>query len=139
MLHFVQFADCDVSNGGCDHMCSTDKTDEWCSCENGYQVSSEDWKKCLGWSFDLANTLIVLEHKILISDINECNGTRGVDYNKECHVCSNTQGSYTCICASGFKIDSISRQTCIGMSSSLVILSVHVHFIFATAIILFQM
>ncbi|ELU12473.1 hypothetical protein CAPTEDRAFT_97299 [Capitella teleta] len=39
-----------------------------------------------------------------ISDINECLGESGVDYDKDCHECTNTIGSYTCSCDHGYEL-----------------------------------
>lgn len=49
-----------------------------------------------------------------ISDVNECNGEKGVSYNIDCHQCKNTIGSYTCKCNPGFELDPVSEQKCIG-------------------------
>ncbi|ELT92278.1 hypothetical protein CAPTEDRAFT_134429, partial [Capitella teleta] len=38
------------------------------------------------------------------SDINECLGESGVDYDKDCHECINTIGSYTCRCDDGYEL-----------------------------------
>ncbi|ELT93053.1 hypothetical protein CAPTEDRAFT_216684, partial [Capitella teleta] len=35
-------------NGGCDHECEEDKYDEWCSCREGFKISTDDWRKCVG-------------------------------------------------------------------------------------------
>ncbi|ELU07422.1 hypothetical protein CAPTEDRAFT_92256 [Capitella teleta] len=39
-----------------------------------------------------------------ISDIDECLGESGVDYDKDCHKCTNTIGSYTCSCDHGYEL-----------------------------------
>ncbi|ELU11699.1 hypothetical protein CAPTEDRAFT_211817, partial [Capitella teleta] len=70
--------DCEVENGGCQHQCTEDKRDEWCSCDEGIDISPNDWKKCL--------------------DINECLGE------SDCHECINTIGSYTCRCDHGYEL-----------------------------------
>ncbi|ELU17236.1 hypothetical protein CAPTEDRAFT_209143 [Capitella teleta] len=36
--------------------------------------------------------------------INECLGESGVDYDKDCHECINTIGSYTCRCDHGYEL-----------------------------------
>ncbi|ELU16588.1 hypothetical protein CAPTEDRAFT_110143, partial [Capitella teleta] len=86
--------DCGVENGGCQHQCTEDKRDEWCSCDEGFGISPNDWRKCI--------------------DIDECAGDRGEDYDEDCHTCVNTIGSYTCECDDGYELDSATNQTCIG-------------------------
>ncbi|ELU16278.1 hypothetical protein CAPTEDRAFT_209067 [Capitella teleta] len=85
--------DCSVNNGGCQHHCNEYAADEWCSCHNGYKVSTTDWKNCI--------------------DINECNGEKGEDNYEDCQICVNTIGSYTCNCRDGYALDSSTNQTCI--------------------------
>ncbi|ELU13918.1 hypothetical protein CAPTEDRAFT_212553 [Capitella teleta] len=40
--------DCEIENGGCKHQCSEDKSDEWCSCDEGFNVSPNNWRDCIG-------------------------------------------------------------------------------------------
>ncbi|ELU16876.1 hypothetical protein CAPTEDRAFT_189201 [Capitella teleta] len=42
------YSDCGVEKGGCQHRCTEDKTDEWCSCDDGFWISPDDWKQCVG-------------------------------------------------------------------------------------------
>ncbi|ELU08794.1 hypothetical protein CAPTEDRAFT_204673 [Capitella teleta] len=86
--------DCKFENGGCQHRCTEGIRDEWCACDEGFDISPNDLRKCL--------------------DINECAGERGEVYNKDCHTCVNTIGSYTCECDDGYGLDSATNQTCIG-------------------------
>ena len=51
---------------------------------------------------------------IFSSEIDECSGQRGVDYDKDCHKCINTSGSYTCECEDGYDLDPVTKQKCIG-------------------------
>ncbi|ELU10372.1 hypothetical protein CAPTEDRAFT_61435, partial [Capitella teleta] len=41
----------------------------------------------------------------------ECLSESDVDYNKDCHECTNTIGSYTCICDHGYEL-SPNRTSC---------------------------
>ncbi|ELU13528.1 hypothetical protein CAPTEDRAFT_117276, partial [Capitella teleta] len=91
--------DCGVENGGCQHRCTENQRDEWCSCDEGFKISPNDSRECI--------------------DINECAGERGEDYNEDCHTCVNTIGSYTCECEDGYELDSATNQTCIGELGSL--------------------
>ncbi|ELU16878.1 hypothetical protein CAPTEDRAFT_96476, partial [Capitella teleta] len=85
---------CSNNNGGCEHSCMANAAEKWCSCRDGFEVSTDDWTKC--------------------ADINECDSTKGVDYNQECHTCVNTDGSYTCVCRNGYELDPSTKQKCIG-------------------------
>ncbi|ELU07039.1 hypothetical protein CAPTEDRAFT_142080, partial [Capitella teleta] len=40
--------ECDVDNGGCQHQCNENDMDKWCSCDEGFQIASDDWRKCVG-------------------------------------------------------------------------------------------
>ncbi|ELU16277.1 hypothetical protein CAPTEDRAFT_209066 [Capitella teleta] len=42
--------------------------------------------------------------ELVIPEINECFGERGVDYDFDCHTCINTKGSHTCDCAAGYEL-----------------------------------
>ena len=46
-----------------------------------------------------------------VSDINECSDD---DSNGCNHVCTNTDGSYTCYCNTGYELG-IDQKTCVGM------------------------
>ncbi|ELU04847.1 hypothetical protein CAPTEDRAFT_198510 [Capitella teleta] len=37
--------DCDVGNGGCEHLCNKRRTNEWCSCDQGFLISHDDRTK----------------------------------------------------------------------------------------------
>ncbi|ELT88224.1 hypothetical protein CAPTEDRAFT_196125, partial [Capitella teleta] len=88
--------DCGVEKGGCQYQCTEDKRDEWCSCDEGFDISPNDWRKCI--------------------DIDECAGERGEDYDEDCHICVNTIGSYTCECGDSYELDSATNQTCFDIS-----------------------
>ncbi|ELU02601.1 hypothetical protein CAPTEDRAFT_209951 [Capitella teleta] len=46
-------------------------------------------------------------------DIDECEGTRGMDYDQDCHECVNTIGRYTCRCDQHYELDSETNRQCI--------------------------
>ena len=52
-------------------------------------------------------------------DHDECKGERGLHYDKDCHRCINTEGSYTCECDKSYELDPMSNQTCIRKYSSI--------------------
>lgn len=72
---------CAVNNGGCQQLCTVSGDSRVCSCESGFQLSS-DGTTC--------------------ADINECasNGGKG-----DCeHACMNTVGSRVCTCPTGYQL-----------------------------------
>ncbi|ELU18569.1 hypothetical protein CAPTEDRAFT_140350, partial [Capitella teleta] len=77
--------DCGVENGGCQHRCTEDKKDEWCSCDEGFEISPNDSRECIGEAF-----------------------------HDDCHTCVNTKGGYTCECKNGYELDRSTKQKCIG-------------------------
>ncbi|ELU03997.1 hypothetical protein CAPTEDRAFT_119827, partial [Capitella teleta] len=83
--------DCGVENGGCQHRCTEDKKDKWCSCDEGFEFPPT---------------------------IRE-NASVCEDYDEDCHTCVNTIGSYTCECDDGYELDSATNQTCVGELGSL--------------------
>ncbi|ELU05370.1 hypothetical protein CAPTEDRAFT_124430, partial [Capitella teleta] len=104
--------ECDVDNGGCQHRCNENDMDKWCSCDEGFQIASDDWRKCV--------------------DIDECLGKRGVNYHVDCHNCINTNGSYTCDCDEGYELHP-DGKSCIGQSSvrlAYIELNINVYFYF---------
>ncbi|ELU13777.1 hypothetical protein CAPTEDRAFT_185097 [Capitella teleta] len=44
--HNCNERDCEVENGGCQHQCTEDERDEWCSCDDGFEIPDEDWRNC---------------------------------------------------------------------------------------------
>ncbi|ELT95578.1 hypothetical protein CAPTEDRAFT_124803, partial [Capitella teleta] len=86
--------DCEVENGGCQHQCTEEEIDEWCSCNNGFEIPDEDWRNCI--------------------DIDECE--RGM-YEVDCHICVNLIGGFTCLCNDTYVLDpNNNNKTCIGQS-----------------------
>ncbi|ELT98732.1 hypothetical protein CAPTEDRAFT_198562, partial [Capitella teleta] len=124
--------DCGVDNGGCHHHCSENRRDEWCSCREGFQVSPDDWTRCIEITTKIAtHALILLEAtpascrggyeldpstKQKCIDINECEGRRGSDYYRDCHTCVNEIGSYTCTCDEYYELDKRTNKTCVDVN-----------------------
>lgn len=82
--------ECDEDVAGCTQLCINSIGSYACNCENGYQLGSDN-QTCFG-TIDLF--CVIITHV----DINECTNTNGgCEQN-----CSNTAGSYSCSCATGF-------------------------------------
>lgn len=68
--------ECQLNNGGCQHVCTNNPGSYSCSCPQGYRISS-DRKSC--------------------EDINECHLRNGHGPCQD--TCENTPGSYKCGCS----------------------------------------
>lgn len=79
---------CNVNNGGCDHICVHDDTGlkKRCACREGYSLTA-DGQSC--------------------ADINECSRKRGGCQQR----CTNTEGSFQCYCRAGYSLNS-DQKTC---------------------------
>lgn len=54
--------------------------------------------------------------RIASTDIDECSGTHGMDFDELCHFCNNTEGGYNCTCKPGFATESEDLHKCKGKS-----------------------
>ncbi|XP_054582628.1 pro-epidermal growth factor isoform X4 [Eptesicus fuscus] len=117
---------CLFQNGGCEHICKEKFGIAQCSCREGF-VKAPGGKKCLaltdhqisaGSNADLSNQVMpsdilsssrgfgdnitesqhMLVAEIMVSDIDECQ--LGVHTCGGNSTCTNTEGNYTCLCAS---------------------------------------
>ncbi|ELT94460.1 hypothetical protein CAPTEDRAFT_213477 [Capitella teleta] len=117
--------DCGGENGGCQYQCTDDKRDEWCSCDEGFDISSNDWRECIDAQFPVCmigpqpHCVYYSFRCCLLSDINECAGEKGEYYDEDCHTCVNTIGSYTCECDDSYELDSATNQTCVDINECL--------------------
>lgn len=98
--------ECGVGNGGCDHVCVNTVASYYCQCDIGYSLNT-DIHSCDGiYIYSLA---MIHVHSLSHIDINEC-----VLNTHNCsHTCYNNNGSYTCDCEVGYKLDTDSLS-CIG-------------------------
>ena len=70
---------CSHNNGGCEHLCESNRGRTKCSCRRGFKLQS-DKRSC--------------------TDVDECQ-----DRSSGCsHNCINTWGSYKCQCHSGYQL-----------------------------------
>lgn len=110
---------CEVNNGGCEHLCHQDAEDARCACKDGFDLE-KDGLSCRMKDMCEADTC---EHQCVMMESSfSCQCPEGfkLDENKrncsdidECqlqvqacedHVCVNTQGSYMCVCKDGYEL-----------------------------------
>ncbi|XP_013406006.1 uncharacterized protein LOC106170605 [Lingula anatina] len=78
--------ECARMNGGCEHFCNDTVGSYFCSCRDGFQLSS-DMHECIAPPPQAA-------------DVNEC----AINNGGCSHYCVNTVGSYYCACPSGYHL-----------------------------------
>ena len=82
---------CDVNKGGCDHICVIqDQNIKVCECYPGYELNGIS--SCKG---SICNLLIISTPFII--DIDECESPTSCS-----QLCTNSAGSYSCSCVSGY-------------------------------------
>ncbi|XP_074548686.1 complement component C1q receptor [Halichoeres trimaculatus] len=108
---------CTVNNGKCEHLCFQDADETRCICEEGY-ILDEDGLTCK--KNDLCDSEIC-EHQCVVGESGyscKCPDGLRLDVNQhscsdidECqsqicepHLCTNTHGSYSCICKDGYQM-----------------------------------
>ncbi|KAI6660829.1 Fibrillin-1-like isoform X33 [Oopsacas minuta] len=131
---------CAHSNGGCEHLCSTDIIADTfnCSCRPGYELTPdlfgcEDVNECLSnllhdcvipsqrcrnepvgsYSCECADGYLLELSSGECQDVDECETQDGGCL----HLCVNSQGSYSCQCKFGYTLLSIDNKTCIDLTS----------------------
>lgn len=108
---------CEINNGGCEHLCRQDADEVRCSCKEGYDLD-EDGLTCRikdlcgddtcehrcvmgesGYSCKCPDGFKLDANQRNCSDIDECQS-------QACghHLCVNTLGSYTCECKDGYEM-----------------------------------
>ena len=99
----VDINECDINNGGCQHICTNTNGSYNCSCRSGYYQVNE---------FCYGNWVNIMTYQLIINfvtDINECvNNISGCN-----QYCNNTEGSYYCMCLDGYYVDD-DGVTCLG-------------------------
>ena len=98
--------ECSEGISECSQLCINTIGSYSCSCQNGYQLDSDN-HTCLGKIID---ALIMIDNAYNGTDINECASLNG-----ECEQnCQNTIGSYSCSCLTGYLMDS-NGYNCTGL------------------------
>ena len=102
--------ECAMMNGNCSQMCFNTIGSYVCSCNNGYQLGTNN-RTCDGMSiWPLNDGINCLDFLLYLPDINECLINNGL-----CSTsCTNTIGSYFCSCSSGYQLNA-DGTTCNGM------------------------
>ena len=52
-LNSVGINECNMTNGGCDHICHDTKYSHYCSCNEGYHLNTTDLRSCIGKDWKL--------------------------------------------------------------------------------------
>ena len=113
----IDINECLENLDGCDHMCSNRPGSYTCSCHTGYRLAMDN-HTCNGKlafnGYKRVRIFLLLcsIHKI---DIDEC--AEGIHRCE--HNCSNTDGSYACRCAIGYRVGS-NGYSCNGTHINLV-------------------
>ena len=96
-------------NGGCEQYCHNNVGSYSCSCNNGFNLNTDNHHNCTGKVISCFNFLYIESIQL---DINECSTNNG-----DCEqVCFNTIGSFYCACTSGYNL--MSGKYCSGKISS---------------------
>lgn len=108
---------CEIINGGCEHLCHQDAEDVRCSCKDGYNLENDGLTcsikdlcspdtcehHCVmgesGYSCRCPHGFKLNEDQHSCSDIDECQSQACRN-----HLCVNTHGSYTCVCKDGYQM-----------------------------------
>jgi len=113
-LHYCFLLDineCQENTHNCQQICQNTAGGFTCNCNTGY-ILDADSRTCNGeciTSFPQPESLIHLLVLLEWVDINECGSRNG-----GCaHVCTNTVGTFTCSCRTGFMLTS-DQRSCVG-------------------------
>jgi len=121
--------ECDVDNGGCDHICTNTDGSRTCSCNTGYTLSGDgmtcdDIDECSTNNGGCDQSCInvrgsrtcscnpgytLSEDGVTCDDIDECRS--GVSSCEQ--ECTNTIGAFTCSCYPGYLVDPNNGDNCV--------------------------
>ena len=101
VLYCLDINECTTMNGNCSELCSNTAGSYECSCNAGHQLAS-DGSTCIGeiYYFSTDTSVYTALNSPLLKDINECLLNNGFCS----QVCVNTNGSFYCLCRSGFQL-----------------------------------
>ena len=104
-----------VINSTC-HQCVNTPGSYRCICNEGY-APAEDLLSCTGKY--MAMFMKTLSYIFIgIIDVDERNGTRGIDFHADCHRCVNLVPGYSCECDAGFILDNATKDSkCAGKTA----------------------
>ncbi|RMX36464.1 hypothetical protein pdam_00010052, partial [Pocillopora damicornis] len=105
---------CQKGKHNCQHICylGSNKIQQ-CACRRGY-LPGDDGDSCKVLDWRIASNSTTYSSAIFPLDIDEC----AVNENRCSHKCNNTEGSYTCSCVDGFRLDA-DNVTCIDIDECL--------------------
>ncbi|XP_028252255.1 complement component C1q receptor [Parambassis ranga] len=108
---------CELNNGGCEHLCQQDGDNVQCFCKKGFDLGKDGFScriknmcgpdtcehQCVmgvsGYFCKCPAGFELNENQRNCSDIDECQSQACND-----DVCVNTHGSYTCVCKDGYEM-----------------------------------
>ncbi|XP_066303433.1 mucin-like protein [Branchiostoma lanceolatum] len=115
----VDIDECSENNGGCQHDCVNTEGSYYCTCRTGYRLSGIhnciDYDECETNNGGCQQACINThgnfscscfaeyswdDDSVTCNDVNECL----LPALRDCHFCTNTPGSYNCICRDGHKL-----------------------------------
>ena len=89
------------SESSCAQVCTNTEGSYECSCNRGYVVSDSDPTECVGKCVAIELVVLSTCFSLSLSDFNECRTL--VEHCEQ--ICTNTDGSFTCSCQTGFRSD----------------------------------
>ncbi len=113
LTFYADVNECFTNNGGCDGLCTDTRGSYTCSCGSGFVLGSNA-HSCDGEFIKFQSNHTFRRKVFMIinfrpADVDECSTSNGGCEGQ----CTNTRGSYTCSCESGYVLGS-NRLSCNG-------------------------